>query len=186
MRIMHALRDERGVALILALVVVLILAAITLAMGFMTSAEVDIHRMSRWDTLAQYLGQAGVEHQIYLLKGDKNSCFVPYQEYPQLPQYTAGLGPFWYITSLTCIATPGDTCTLDAITFCPTGNPPSRRWTINSFGEVWRYDSATVTWALLQQRTIRAQVEITYVNCGALTNGCPSGVTLLRWERVEP
>lgn len=174
--------DERGVALIMALVIVLILAAITLAMGFITSADVDIHRLSRWDTLDQYLGQAGIEHQIFALKGNKNNCGIGYFEYPQLVQYTPGLGPFWYTATPTCVATAGDTCTLD-INGCPTGNPATRRWNINSNGEVWRYDGA---WALLQQRTIRAQVEITYITCAAGTNACPSGVTLLRWERVEP
>ncbi len=170
---LRALRNERGVALIMALVVILILAAIVLGVAQITTSEIEIHRLVRWDTLAQYLGQAGVEHQIYLLKADKNALAVPYQEYPLLPQYPPGFGPFWYITSLTCSLN----CT---------GNPETRRWTIDSFGEVWIYDAATATWTLLQQRTIRAQVEITYVNCGALTNGCPSGVTLLRWEEVYP
>lgn len=177
-------RNERGVALIMALVVVLILAAITLAMGFMTTSEVDIHRLSRWDSLAQYLGQAGVEHQIYLLKGNKNDCGVPYQNYPVLLGETAGLGRFWYFTSVTCIPIAGDTCTLSVTTGCPTGDPATRRWSISSFGEIW--DCPTPCATLLHQRTIRAQVEITYVTCGVVTNGCPSGVTLLRWERVEP
>ncbi len=172
MRIMRALRDERGVALILALVVVLILAAITLAMGFMTSAEVDIHRMSRWDSFAQYLGQAGIEHQIYLLKGNKDAAAVPYQNYPVLPGETPGSGVWWYITTLTC--------TLN----CPPGNPTSRRWTILSFGENW--DCPTPCTTRRHQRTIRAQVEIRYGTCAAGTNACPTGVTLLRWERVEP
>ncbi|MGH2372410.1 MAG: hypothetical protein ACRDIC_02875, partial [bacterium] len=84
MRIQGAVREEGGVAMIMALVVVLILAAIVLAMTFMTTAEVDTHRLSRWDTFAQYVAQAGIEHQIYLLKGDKNACAVPYQQYPVL------------------------------------------------------------------------------------------------------
>ncbi len=168
----RALADEHGVAMIMALVVVLVLAAITLAMGFMTSAEVDIHRMSRWDTLGQYLGQAGIEHQIYLLKANKDAAAVPYVEYPQLAGYPPGQGPFWYVV-------PSLTCTLNC-----TGNPTSRRWTISANGEVWRYEAPT--WTLLQQRTMRAQVEITYVTCAAGTNACPSSVTLLRWERVEP
>lgn len=171
MRTTRLLRSERGVALIMALVVVLILAAITLAMGFMTSAEVDIHRLSRWDTLAQYLAQAGIEHQIYLLKGNKDAAAVPYQNYPVLAGESPGLGVWWYITTLTC--------TLNC-----TGTPSTRRWTINSNGENW--DCPTPCTTLRQQRTIRAQVEITYVNCTAGTNACPSGVTLLRWERVEP
>ncbi len=183
MRIQGAVREEGGVAMIMALVVVLILAAIVLAMTFMTTAEVDTHRLSRWDTFAQYVAQAGIEHQIYLLKGDKNACAVPYQQYPVLSGETPGLGVWWYVTALTCIATPGDTCTLDVTTGCPTGNPTSRRWTIDSFGENW--DCPTPCSTLRHQRTIRAQVDITYVTCAA-TNGCPSSVTLLRWERVEP
>ncbi len=158
---------EEGVALIIALVVVLILAAIVLAMGQMTSGELEIHRLSRWDTLAQYLAQAGVEHQIYLLKENRDAGAVPYIEYPQLPQYAPGLGPFWYIASRTC--------TLNC-----TGTPSLREWSIQSYGEIWNYDSATATWTLLQQRTIRAGVRITY------SGSSPTAVTLLRWEEAYP
>lgn len=174
MRVTRAPHGERGVAMIMALVVVLILATLTLAMGFMASAEVDIHRLSRWDTLAQYLAQAGIEHQIYNLKVNKDAAAVPYTEYPQLSGYPPGLGPFWYVV-------PTLTCTLNC-----TGNPSSRRWTIAADGEVRRYDPVAMSWTLLQERTIRAQVEIAYVTCAAGINACPSGVTLLRWERVEP
>lgn len=166
------LRNERGVALIMALVVILILAAIVLAVSQMTTGEVDIHRMSRWDTLAQYLAQAGVEHQIYLLKGNKDAAAVPYQNYPVLPGETAGSGRLWYVTSLAC--------TLN----CPPGNPAVRRWTIVSNGEIW--DCPTPCTTLLHQRQIRAQVEIAYATCGGTTNGCPERVTLLRWEEVYP
>lgn len=168
---MGTIRNERGVALIMALVVILILAAIVLAVSQMTTGEIEVHRLTRWDTLAQYLAQAGLEHQIYLLKGNKDAAAVPYQEYPQLPEFTPGLGPFWYITSLVC--------TLN----CPPGNPAVRRWSIDSFGEVWRFDGV---WTLLQQRTVRAQVEITYVTCAGVTNGCPKQITFLRWEEVYP
>jgi Tfp pilus assembly protein PilX len=147
----------------MALVVILILAAIVLGVAQMTTGEIDIHRVSRWDTLAQYLAQAGVEHQIYLLKENKDALAVPYQTFPS--------APFRYITALTC--------TLDC-----TGNPAVRQWTINSFGEIW--DCPTPCTTLLQQRAVRARVEITYVTCGAVTNGCPSSVTLLRWEEVYP
>lgn len=170
---LRALRNERGVALIMALVVILILAAIVLGVAQITTSEIEIHRLVRWDTLAQYLAQAGVEHQIYLLKGNKNALAVPYVEYPLLPQYPPGFGPFWYITSLTCSLN----CT---------GNPETRRWTIDSLGEIRQFNAATATWTLLQQRTVRGQVEIRYATCGAGTNACPSGVTLLRWEEVYP
>ncbi len=171
-------QGERGVAFIMALVIVLILAAITLAMGFITSAEVDIHRLSRWDTLAQYLAQAGLDHQIYAFKGNKGAAAVGYVEYPQIAGYAPGLGPFWYLTD-TSTAPCG--CTVNC-----TGNPTSRRWTICSNGEVRRYDTASGTWTTLQRHSLRAQVEITYFTCDAGTNACPADVTLLRWERVEP
>jgi len=157
---MRAVHNERGVALVLALVVILILAAIVLGIAHMTTAEIDIHRLTRWDTLLQYVAQAGVEHQIYVLKGNKDAAAVGYTNYPAIS------GAYLYITSLACTLN----CTL---------NPAVRRWTITSFGEIW---GAT----LLQQRTVRAQVEITYVTCGGVTNGCPSNVTLLRWEEVYP
>ena len=172
MRAMETLRNERGVAMIMALVVILILAAIVLAVSQMTTGELEVHRLTRWDALTQYLGQAGVEHQIYLLKGNKDAAAVPYQNYPVLPGETAGLGRFWYITSLTC--------TLN----CPPGNPAVRRWQIASFGEIW--DCPTPCATLLHQRTIRAQAEITYVTCGGVVNGCPKQVTFLRWEEAYP
>lgn len=167
MKRLAVLHNERGVALIMALVVILILAAIVLGIAHMTTGEVEIHRLTRWDTLAQYLGQAGVEHQIYLLKENWDAAAVPYQEYPLLPEFPPGLGPFWYITSLTC--------TLNC-----TGSPATREWTILSYGEVWNYNPATATWTLLQQRTIRAGLRITY------SGSSPTGVTLLRWEEVYP
>jgi hypothetical protein len=88
-----------------------------------------------------------------------------------LPGETAGSGKLWYFTTLTC--------TLNC-----TGTPTVRRWTINAFGEI--RDCPTTCATVLHQRTVRVQVEITYVTCAAGTNACPSGVTLLRWERVEP
>jgi Tfp pilus assembly protein PilV len=169
----RALRNDRGVALIMALVVILILVAIVLGVAQITTSEVEIHRLVRWDTLAQYLGQAGVEHQIYLSKGNKDALAVPSTNYPVLPGETAGSGKLWYFTTLTC--------TLNC-----TGNPETRRWTINSFGEI--RDCPTACTTVLHQRTVRGQVEIRYVDCGTpvVVNGCPSSVTLLRWEEVYP
>jgi len=67
------LEEERGVALPLALVVLLILAALAVALADLTAAELDTGRWTRWDVQAQYLAQAGMEHQIYTLKANKNA-----------------------------------------------------------------------------------------------------------------
>lgn len=173
--IVRALHNEGGVALAMTLVLILVLTAIVLAITYMSTGELEIHRVTRWDTLAQYLGQAGVEHQIYLLKADKNAGAIPYTNYPVLPSETTGFGAFWYRTSLTCYVN----CTAGS-------NPEHRRWIIDASGEVRLYDPVTATWSLLQQRTIRVLLRILYITCGALTNGCPTSVTLLRWEELYP
>jgi len=168
MRTVDALRNQSGVALVIALVVILILSVIVLAVSQMTTSEVQIHRLTRWDTLAQYLAQAAVDHQIYNLKQDRGAGAVGWVEYPQLPQYPPGLGPFWYIVNSL-------TCTLNC-----SGTPAVRQWTIEAFGDVWHYDSATATWTLLQRRTLLARLRITY------SGSSPTNVALLRWEEASP
>lgn len=158
------LHDERGVALVIALVVILVLTAIVLSVAQMTTGEIEIQGLTRWDTTAQYLAQAGVDHQIYLLKTNVNAAAIAYTNSPVLPGETAGFGSLWYRTTLTCEVN----CT---------GSPSSRRWSIDAFGEIRRYDG---TWTTLQQRTIRVQVDITYTGSEVNT------VTLLRWEEVYP
>lgn len=167
MKRLKMVQNERGVAFIMALVVILILSAIVLGIAQMTTGELDISRMTRWDSLAQYLGQAGIEHQIYLLKVNMNAGGITYTNYPVLPGETSGFGALWYRTTLTC--------TLNC-----TGTPTSRRWQIDSFGEIRKYDPGTGTFTTQQQRTIRAQVEITY------SGSAVTSVTLLRWEEVYP
>ena len=163
MKPMGVLRDERGVALMIALVVILVLAVIVLSIANITTGEIEINRLTNWDTTAQYLAQAGVEHQIYLLKGNVNASAVPDTNSPVLPGETLGLGSRWYRTTLACQLN----CS---------GTPSSRRWSIDSFGEIRQPGTVTT----LQQRTIRAQVEITY------SGASPTAVTLLRWEEVYP
>lgn len=161
------MRDERGVALIIALVVVLILSGVVLAVAQITTADLEIHRVSRWDDTARYLAHAGMEHQIYLLKVSQTAGPVPYQNFPVLPSETAGSGAFWYTTTLLCI------------TNCTGSNNQTRVWRVTSNGEVRR-----CCWTVLQQRQIRAQVQIDYNDNNGVME--PSAVTFLRWEEVYP
>ena len=167
----RVVRDERGVVLIVALIVVLILAGIALAIAQTTTAELEIHRMSRWDDVARYLAHAGVEHQIYLLKGNQSAAAVPYQNYPVLSGETAGCGTLWYITTLQC--------TLN----CTGSNQTIRDWTITASGEV-RNSPDCVAWTRLLQRQIQAKVEITYQSVGGVM--IPQTVTFQRWAEISP
>lgn len=173
MRISRLLHDQRGIALPVALVIILILTAIVLAVAQTTTSDVEIERLSRWDATLQYLGQAGIEHQIYLLKDNKDAAAIADTNFPVLPGESPGFGAFWYYTTVSC-------------TVNCSGNPSTRRWSVDGFGEIRRYDSGLGSWTKLQQRRVRAQVEITYISCNGQTNRCPSGVTLMRWEEVYP
>ena len=170
--------DERGVALPLALVVLLILAALAVALADLTAAELDTGRWTRWDVQAQYLAQAGIEHQIYALKANKNAVGVGSVNYPLTPGQE-----YWYSVASSCLAaqSAGD----PAISCSPTTDRESRRWRIVATGEIREPGSPTV----LQTRAIRADVEIAYG--WGTANGItgfvlPTTVTILRWEEVYP
>lgn len=157
-------RDEAGLALPLALVIILILAALVVGMAQMSTSEAEIHRATYFDARALYLAAAGLEHQIYVLKGNKNGGALAPVNYPA----TAGQ-EYWYSTTLTCVLQCTD-------------NRESRRWEIISTGEIRKSGTAQV----LQTRAIRMLVEIAFSGSGANLYQFPSRVKLLRWEEVYP
>ena len=157
-------RDQAGVALPLALVIILILTALVMAMAQMSTSEAEIHRATYLDARALYLAAAGLEHQIYVLKGNKNGGALAPTNYP----VTAG-EEYWYSTTLTCVLQCTD-------------NRESRRWEIRSTGEIRKSGTAQV----LQTRAIRVLAEIAFSGSGANLYQFPSKVKILRWEEVYP
>jgi len=156
--------DERGVALPLALLVILILTALTAGLAEMTVAEIEMQGRTLQDTTAVYLALAGLEHQIYALKANKNAGSLAAVNYP----ITAG-AEYWYSTTLACLLQ----CS---------SNRESRRWEIVATGEIRKAGTGTV----LQTRAIRAIVEIAYAGSAPTLYQFPSKVTMLRWEEVYP
>ncbi|MDQ7850333.1 MAG: hypothetical protein RB148_08675 [Armatimonadota bacterium] len=157
---------EEGVALPLALLVLLVLSILAVALAEMTAAEVDVGRWTRWDQQAQYLAQAAIEHQVYALKADKAAAAVGPVNYPATPG-----AEYWYSTTLTCLLQ----CAADR---------EVRRWRIIGTGEI-----RTPGGAVLQRRAVRAEVEIAYAwGSTGPTAGfiVPATVTYLRWEEVYP
>ncbi len=148
----------------MAIVVTLILALIAGGIAQVMVADLEMGRLTRWDAAALYLAQAGLEHQIYLLKGNKDAAAVPYTQYPASADQRG-----WYITSLTCLLN------------CSGTPPPSaRRWCVLATGEIRRYNP-DATFTVLHTRTVRADVDITYEGASPLY-GTPRRVTVLRWE----
>ncbi|MDR7394524.1 MAG: hypothetical protein QN196_08235, partial [Armatimonadota bacterium] len=122
-----------------------------------TVAELDSDRLVDWDRKALYAAEAGLEHQVYELKKDKNAG----------PVGTASLSPnLRYVVSSQCRPelSAGATCT---------ENRELRTWEITSTGEV--VDGAGV----IHSRTVWALVEIQY---GGQNYGTPQSVSVLRWE----
>jgi hypothetical protein len=160
-------RDEGGLALPLAILAVLILAGLILMLTQLTANELDIDRYTRGDVRAQFLAQAGIEDQIYRLKGNKSAGAVPITNFP-----ASANGEARYFTALTCLLN----CS---------ANRESRRWRIVSTGQVRRQNPGG-GFSLIQNRQIRALVEIDYSGDGANLYAFPTEVTIIRWEEVYP
>jgi type II secretory pathway component PulK len=163
-RLPDGLHAERGVAMIMALVIVVILTALMLALAETTTSEVGVTQATDWDTRALYLAEAGIEHQIYLLKANKDAGALGPVNYPVTPGQE-----YWYSTTLTCLLHCG-------------GNWETRRWQIVATGTIRQSSTSTV----LQTRSLRAVVEIQYGGSGANLFLYPTDVTILRWEEVYP
>ena len=161
-------RDERGIALPLAVVAILILAGLVMLLAQMTANELDIDRYTRGDVRAQYLAQAAIEHQIYLLKENKDALAVGLTNLPA----NANGETRYRVTGLACLLN----CT---------ANRESRRWRIVGQGQV-RRRNPDGSFTLLQTRQIRTLVEIAYSGTGVDLYRFPSEVTIVRWEEVYP
>lgn len=148
----------------MAIVVTLILALIAGGIAQVVVADLEMGHLTRWDAVALYLAQAALEHQVYLLKEDKDAAAVPYTQYPVTADQRG-----WYATSLTCL-----------LNCSGTPAPSARRWCVLATGEIRRYNP-DATFSVLHSRTIRAEVDITYGGASPLY-GTPLKVTVLRWE----
>lgn len=170
------LGEERGVALPMALIVMLILALLIVTLAEITTAELEIERRTFWDTRAQYLAQAGVEHQIYALKGNKDAGSVWAVNFPATPGQE-----YWYTVTRTCLS---QLSAGDPAVSC-TANRETRRWEINSTGEV-RRRNPDLTFTVLQTRSLRVWVEIRYSGTAPDLYRFPVRVTVHRWEEAYP
>jgi len=146
------------------MLVVLILSALMLGLAETLTSEFSSALPASRDVRANYLAQAGIEHQIYLLKANKNAGAIGLTNYPVTPGQE-----YWYSTTLQCLLS------------CST-NFETRRWQITGTGEIHLSGTSTV----LQTRTIRALVEIHYGGSGGSLFLFPTRVLVLRWEEVYP
>jgi type II secretory pathway component PulK len=160
-RILH---EERGLALPMAMLVVMILSALMLELALTSTSELGTALPADRDARATYLAQAGIEHQIYLLKANKDAGAIGLTNYPVTPGQE-----YWYSTTVQCLLNCGV-------------NFESRRWQIVSTGEIHQTGSPTV----VQTRSIRTVLEIHYGGNGGSLFRFPTKVLMLRWAEVYP
>jgi Tfp pilus assembly protein PilV len=158
------LHREDGLALPLAMIVILILSALMLGLAETTTSELSLALPAHRDLRATYLAQAALEHQIYLLKANKGAAAMALTNYPVTTGQEA-----WYSTTLTCLLN------------CA-ANFETRTWQIVATGEIHQTGGP----AVLQTRAIRAVVEIHYGGNGAPPFQQPTKVFIVRWEEVYP
>lgn len=169
------LNNQEGLALPLALLVLVVLALLITALAETTVAELEVQLRTRWDTQALYLAVAGVEHQLYAFKADRDAGAVGSVLVP------AG-GPHRYTVTCTCVLN----CSATRCPIAPGAldtTPGTRRWELLSTGEVRRQEPDG-TFTVLQDRAVRALVEVVYAGPGPAR--APDQVTILRWEEVYP
>src|SRR5207302_6462643 len=92
------LHREDGLALPLAMIVILILSALMLGLAETTTSELSLALPAHRDVRSIYLAQAALEHQIYNLKANKNAAAIALTNYPVAAGQEA-----WYSTTLTCL-----------------------------------------------------------------------------------
>jgi type II secretory pathway component PulK len=164
MSLSRVLREESGLALPMAMLVVMILSVLMLELAHVATSEFNAALPASRDVRANYLAQAGLEHQIYLLKANKNAGGIGLTNYPVTPGRE-----YWFSTALQCLLN------------CA-ANFETRRWQIVSTGEIHQTGGPTV----LQNRSLRAVVEIHYGGTGGTLFQFPTKVLVLRWEEVYP
>lgn len=133
-------RAEEGLALPLTLFALAVLALLAAALAGVTAAGVEGTRLADWDREALYAAEAGIEHQLFLLKGDPGAPPV------SGPQWLLPGRTRYRVVALSQLAAAGT---------CPPGEL-SRTWEITTQGELLQ--GSTV----LHARGVRALVEVCY------------------------
>lgn len=145
-----------GLALPLTLFALTLLALLAAALAGVTASELQAGRFAEWDRHAAYVAEAGIEHQLFAFKVNRNASSVGTVNlggHPLRRQYVVNART----------GSPGGVCTDDLL-------EDESWWEITSFGQLWRGAE------LVHQRSISALVQVVYpINL-------PFKVTVCRWR----
>lgn len=77
---MKHLKNQRGGALVVTIVLLMIVSILGLAMLASVSREVKLNKAVEESTITKYLAQAGINHGLYLVENDNGSMIYPYSK----------------------------------------------------------------------------------------------------------
>lgn len=75
---MKYLKNQKGSALVLTLILMIIVIILGTAMLFSVVSEIKINRVIEDTTITRYLAQAGIDHGLQLIKNESATLVYPY------------------------------------------------------------------------------------------------------------
>ena len=77
---MKYLNNQKGSALVLTIILLLIVTILGTAMLFSVASEVKLNRAIEDTTIARYLAQAGIDHGLHWLETEGDDLDLPYEK----------------------------------------------------------------------------------------------------------
>ena len=77
---MRYLKNQKGSALVLTLILLLLVTILGTAMLTSVVSEIKINRAMEDRTIARYLAQAGIDHGLYLVENEGDDLVYPYED----------------------------------------------------------------------------------------------------------
>jgi type II secretory pathway component PulK len=77
---MKYLRNQKGSALVVTLILMMVVTVLGSAMLFSIASEIKLNKAMEERTIARYLAQAGIDHGLLILENEANTLVYPYSK----------------------------------------------------------------------------------------------------------
>lgn len=75
---MNHLKNNKGGALILVIVLLMIVSVVGISMMYSITSEIKMNRAIEERAIAKYLAEAGIDHALYLIGNDNGTMVYPF------------------------------------------------------------------------------------------------------------
>jgi Tfp pilus assembly protein PilX len=77
---MKYLRNQKGSALVVTLILMMVVTVLGSAMLFSIASEIKLNKAMEERTIARYLAQAGIDHGLLIIENEANTLVYPYSK----------------------------------------------------------------------------------------------------------